>query len=320
MISFLSLKEWVCVDIFKEYIKNHNITCDLTYSNKKSPLQRFYDPITKDYYIAIRTLKDNIIKVKINRYNLLVNNKYLMYSVIYDTKLRGIGIYIDKKGNIKSKIIPLRELTHLIYTNKNDELSEFLQEIDEVENSYELKFLDLVEGYNNEGIPHSCQKGRGYLLSQYKDKATLGVLIHSYSKKIVARAIIWNDGIIRDYKTDKSIGKAADLIYVYEGKYKKEMIKALQNHNIKYLYSDKLDYKSFYIKLTAREVYILEYNAISQKAAWMDTFNHLNHKERRLYSYNYKRDKTNVIRYGDDISFIFLKPDGNSIPNPFYRG
>lgn len=318
MISFLSLKEWICIDVFKEYIKNHNITCDLIYSNTKSPLQRFYDPITKDHYITIRTLKDNTIKIKTNKYNLLVNNKYLMYSVIYDTKLRGIAIYIDKKGNVKSKIVNLKEILHLIYTNRNDELSEFLQEIDEVENSYELKFLDLVEGYNNEGIPHSCQKGRGYLLSQYKDKATLGVLMHSYSKKIVARAIIWNDGVVRDYKTDKSIGKAADLIYVYEGKYKKEMIKALQNHNIKYLYSDKLDYKSFYIKLTAREVYILEDNAISQKAAWMDTFSHLNHKERRLYSYNYKRDNTNVIRYDKNISFIFLKPDGNSIPNPFY--
>ena len=46
MISFLSIKEWACVDDCKEYIKNHNITCDLTYSNKKSPLQRFYDPTT----------------------------------------------------------------------------------------------------------------------------------------------------------------------------------------------------------------------------------------------------------------------------------
>ncbi|EAI8859742.1 hypothetical protein ACWZUH_000035 [Campylobacter fetus] len=318
MISFLSLKEWVCMDSCKEYIEKFSTTCDLIYSNKKSPLQRFYDPITKDYYIAIRTLKEKIIKIKINKYKLLVNNKYLMYSVIYDTKLRAIGIYIDKKGNIKSRVMPLRELTHLIFTNKNDELSEFLQEIDEVENSYELKFLDLVEGCNNKGIPHSCQKGRGYLLSQYKDKATLGVLIHTYSKKIVARSIIWNDGVVKDYKTDKSIGKVADLIYVYEGKYQKEMIKALQNHNIKYLYSGELDYKSFYIELTAREVYILEDNALARRAAWMDTFNHLDSKEERLYSYNYKRDNTNVIRYDKDISFIFLKPDGNSISNPFY--
>lgn len=320
MISFLSIKEWACVDDCKEYIQNHNITCDLIHSNRKSPLQRFYDPITKDYYITIRTLKNKIIKIK----NPLASNKYLMYSVIFDEKLRGITIYIDKKGNVKSKIIPLKEIYSLIFDNRKygtDEiselLSEFLQEIDEVENSYELKFLDLVEGYNNEDIPHSCQKGRGYLLKQYKDKATLGVLIHRFSKKIVARAIIWNDGIVKN-KKGNPIGRAADLIYVYEGKYKEPMREALQKENIKYLYSGRLDYKSFYIELTGIEVFLLEENAIAQTAAWMDTFSHLNPKERRLYSYNYRRDKNNLIHYDDDISFIFLRPEGLCITNNSY--
>ena len=101
MISFLSVKEWACVDDCKEDIKNHNITCDLTYSNRKSPLQRFYDPTTKDHYIVIRTLKNKIIKIK----NPLVSYKYLMYSVIFDEKLRGIAIYIDKKGNVNVLIV-----------------------------------------------------------------------------------------------------------------------------------------------------------------------------------------------------------------------
>lgn len=315
MISFLSLKEWACVDDCKEYIQNHNITCDLTSLNHKSPLQRFYDPVTKDYYIAIRTLKNRIIKIK----NLLASNKCLMYSVIFDEKLRAIAIYIDKKGNVKSKIIPFKELGNLIYNSREsrDETSEFLQEIDEVENSYELKFLDLVEGYNHEDIPPSCQKGKGNLLEQYRDKATLGVLIHRYSKKMVARAIIWNDGVIKN-KKGNPIGRAADLIYFYESKYKEPMKKALQKENIKYLYSGRLDYKSFYIQLTAHEVDILEDNAVNEKAAWMDTFSHLNPKERRLYSYNYNRNKINLIHYDPDISFIFLKPNGNCITNKSY--
>ena len=316
MISFLSIKEWACVDDCKEYIQNHNITCDLTYLNHKSPLQRFYDPTTKDYYIAIRTLKNKIIKIK----NPLVSNKYLMYSVIFDEKLRAIAIYIDKKGNIKSKIISFKEFYSLIFDNNKygtDEISEFLKEIDEVENSYELKFLDLVEGYNHEDIPHSCQKGRGHLLEQYRNKASLGVLIHKYSKKIVARAIIWNDGVVRN-KKGNPIGRAADLIYVYEGKYKEPMKEALKKENIKYLYSGRLDYKSFYIELTPHEVDILEDNAVDERAAWMDTFSHLSHKENRLYSYNFKRDKTNAIHYDPDISFIFLKTDGNYIVNPSY--
>lgn len=316
MISFLSIKEWACVDDCKEYIQNHNITCDLTSLNHKSPLQRFYDPTTKDYYIAIRTLKNKIIKIK----NPLVSNKYLMYSVIFDEKLRAIAIYIDKKGNIKSKIISFKEFYSLIFDNNKygtDEISEFLKEIDEVENSYELKFLDLVEGYNHEDIPHSCQKGRGHLLEQYRDKASLGVLIHKYSKKIVARAIIWNDGVVRN-KKGNPIGRAADLIYVYEGKYKEPMKEALKKENIKYLYSGRLDYKSFYIELTPHEVDILEDNAVDKRAAWMDTFSHLSYKENRLYSYNFKRDKTNAIHYDPDISFIFLKTDGNYIVNPSY--
>ena len=316
MISFLSIKEWACVDDCKEYIQNHNITCDLTSLNHKSPLQRFYDPTTKDYYIAIRTLKNKIIKIK----NPLVSNKYLMYSVIFDEKLRAIAIYIDKKGNIKSKIISFKEFYSLIFDNNKygtDEISEFLKEIDEVENSYKLKFLDLVEGYNHEDIPHSCQKGRGHLLEQYRDKASLGVLIHKYSKKIVARAIIWNDGVVRN-KKGNPIGRAADLIYVYEGKYKEPMKEALKKENIKYLYSGRLDYKSFYIELTPHEVDILEDNAVDERAAWMDTFSHLSYKENRLYSYNFKRDKTNAIHYDPDISFIFLKTDGNYIVNPSY--
>lgn len=316
MISFLSVKEYYCVDDCKEYIKNHNITCDLTSLNRKSPLQRFYDPITKDYYITIRTLKNKIIKIK----NPLISNKYLMYSVIFDEKLRAIAIYIDKRGDVKSRIISFKEFYSLIFSNNmygSDEISELLKEIDEVENSYELKFLDLVEGYNHEDIPHSCQKGKGHLLEQYRDKATLGVLIHRYSKKMVARAIIWNDGVVKN-KKGNPIGRAADLIYVYEGKYKEPMKKALQKENIKYLYSGRLDYKSFYIELTPHEVDVLEDNAVDEKAAWMDTFNHLNPKERRLYSYNYKRNKTNVIHYDDDISFIFLKTGGNCITNDLY--
>lgn len=315
MISFLSVKEYYCVEDCKDYIKNHNITCDLTYLNHKSPLQRFYDPVTKDYYIVIRTLKNKIIKIK----NPLASNKYLMYSAIFDEKLRAIAIYIDKKGNIKSKIIPFKELGNLIYSSREsrDEISEFLQEIDEVENSYELKFLDLVEGYNHEDIPHSCQKGKGHLLSQYKDKASLGALIHKYSKKIVARAIIWNDGIVKN-KKGNPIGRAADLIYVYEGKYKEPMKEVLKKENIKYLYSGRLNYKSFYIELTPHEVDILEDNALAEKSAWMDTFSHFNPKERRLYSYNFKRDKDISVHYDDDISFIFLKTGGNCITNHFY--
>ena len=316
MISFLSIKEWACVDDCKEYIKNHNITCDLTSLNHKSPLQRFYDPVTKDYYIAIRTLKNKIKKKK----NPLASNKYLMYSVIYDEKLRAIAIYIDKKENVKSRIISFKEFYSLIFSNNmygSDEISELLKEIDEVENSYELKFLDLVEGYNHDDIPHSCQKGRGYLLKQYRDKATLGVLIHKFSKKMVARTIIWNDGVVRN-KKGNPIGRAADLIYVYEGKYKEPMKEALKKENIKYLYSSRLDYKSFYIELTPHEADILKDNAADKRAAWMDTFNHLNPKENRLYSYNFKRDKTNAIHYDPDISFIFLKTDGNCITNHCY--
>ena len=316
MISFLSIKEWACVDDCKEYIQNHNITCDLTYLNHKSPLQRFYDPVTKDYYIAIRTLKNKIIKIK----NPLASNKYLMYSVIFDEKLRAIAIYIDKKGNIKSKIISFKEFYSLIFNNKmygTDEISEFLKEIDEVENSYALKFLDLVEGYNHEDIPHSCQKGRGYLLKQYRDKASLGVLIHKYSKKMVARTIVWNDGVVKN-KKGNPIGRAADLIYVYEGKYKEPMKEALKKENIKYLYSGRLDYKSFYIELTPHEVDTLEENALAERSAWMDTFSHFNPKERRLYSYNYKRDKNNLIHYDSNISFIFLRPEGRCITNNSY--
>ena len=316
MISFLSIKEWACVDDCKEYIKNHNITCDLTYSNRKSPLQRFYDPTTKDYYIAIRTLKNKIIKIK----NPLASNKYLMYSVIFDEKLRAIAIYIDKKGNEKSKIISFKEFYSLIFSNNmygTDEISEFLKEIDEIENSYELKFLDLVEGYNHEDIPHSCQKGKGHLLEQYRDKATLGVLIHKYSKKMVARAIIWNDGVVKN-KKGNPISRTADLIYVYEGKYKEPMKEALKKENIKYLYSGRLDYKSFYIELTPNEVDTLEENALAERSAWMDTFSHFNPKERRLYSYNYKRDKNNLIHYDSNISFIFLRPEGLCIINNSY--
>ena len=313
MISFLSVKEYYCVEDCKDYIYYHTTTCDLIHSNRKSPLQRFYDPVTKDYYIAIRTLKNKIIKIK----NPLISNKYLMYSVIYDDKLRAIAIYIDKKGNIKSRIISFKEFYSIIFSNNmygSDEISELLKEIDEVENSYELKFLDLVEGYNHEDIPHSCQKGKGHLLSQYKDKASLGALLHKYSKKIVARAIIWNDGIVKN-KKGNPIGRAADLIYVYEGKYKEPMREALKKENIKYLYSGRLDYRSFNIEWTPDEGDTLEENALAERSAGMDTFNHLNYKENRLYSYNFKRDKTNTIHYDDDISFIFLKTDGNCIIN-----
>ena len=316
MISFLSVKEYYCVEDCKDYIYYHTTTCDRVFSNHKSPLQRFYDPVTKDYYITIRTLKNKIIKIK----NPLASNKYLMYSVIYDTKLRAIAIYIDKRGDVKSKIISFKEFYSLIFSNNmygSDEISELLKEIDEVENSYELKFLDLVEGYNHEDIPLSCQKGKGHLLEQYRDKATLGVLIHKYSKKIVARAIIWNDGVVKN-KKGNSIGRAADLIYVYEGKYKEPMKEALQKENIKYLYSDRLNYKSFYIELTPNEVDILEDNALSERSAWMDTFSHFNPKERRLYSYNYKRDKNNLIHYDSNISFIFLRPGGLCIINNSY--
>ena len=83
MISFLSIKEWVCVDDCKEYIQNHNITCDLTSLNHKSPLQRFYDPVTKDYYIA----KEGILEIDPNAFFLVTD----AYEVLGGSVRRGLN-------------------------------------------------------------------------------------------------------------------------------------------------------------------------------------------------------------------------------------
>lgn len=171
-----------------------------------------------------------------------------------------------------------------------------------------LEWVEISKGYDLEGLPHSCQSGKGYRFRALDDMAKLALL--KIGSRIAARAIVWDNDIIYDETEGKYLNaRYADRLYYGDSNDRDEFIKALEAEGINLLWG--ITNSRLKPETGDYSISIEDTSAIS----WLDTFSL--EKEGRLYSYDwvnggYSDDTLNelVPDYGFTRAFLSVGEEG----------
>lgn len=171
-----------------------------------------------------------------------------------------------------------------------------------------LEFIEVSKGYDLEGLPHSCQSGKGYRFRALDDMAKLALL--KIGSRIAARAIVWDSDTILDETKGKYLKERyADRLYYGDSNDRDEFIKALEAEGINLLWG--ITNSRLKPETGDYSISIGDTSAIS----WLDTFSL--EKEGRLYSYDwvnggYSDDTLNelVPKYGFTRAFLSVDEEG----------
>jgi hypothetical protein len=171
-----------------------------------------------------------------------------------------------------------------------------------------LEFIEVSKGYDLEGLPHSCQSGKGYRFRALDDMAKLALL--KIGSRIAARAIVWDSDIIYDETEGKYLNaRYADRLYYGDSNDRDEFIKALEAEGINLLWG--ITNSRLKPETGDYSISIGDTSAIS----WLDTFSL--EKEGRLYSYDwvnggYSDDTLDelVPDYGFTRAFLSVDEEG----------
>ena len=168
-----------------------------------------------------------------------------------------------------------------------------------------LEWVEISKGYNLEGLPHSCQSGKGYRFRALDDMAKLALL--KIGSRIAARAIVWNNDIIYDETEGKYLNaRYADRLYYGDSGDRDEFIKALEAEGINLLWG--ITNSRLKPETGDYSISIEDTSAIS----WLDTFSL--EKEGRLYSYDwvnggYSDNTLNELAPNGGFTRAFLSVD-----------
>ena len=168
-----------------------------------------------------------------------------------------------------------------------------------------LEFIEVSKGYDLEGLPHSCQSGKGYRFRALDDMAKLALL--KIGSRIAARAIVWDNNIIYDETEGKYLNaRYADRLYYGDSGDRDKFIKALEAEGINLLWG--ITNSRLKPETGDYSISIEDTSAIS----WLDTFSL--EKEGRLYSYDwvnggYSDDTLNELASNEGFTRAFLSVD-----------
>lgn len=168
-----------------------------------------------------------------------------------------------------------------------------------------LEFIEVSKGYDLEGLPHSCQKGKGYRFEALDNMAQMALL--KIGSRIAARAIVWDNDIIYDETEGKYLNaRYADRLYYGDSNDRDEFIKALEAEGINLLWG--ITNSRLKPETGDYSISIEDTSAIS----WLDTFSL--EKEGRLYSYDwvnggYSDDTLNELASNEGFTRAFLSVD-----------
>ena len=168
-----------------------------------------------------------------------------------------------------------------------------------------LEWVEVSKGYDLDGLPHSCQSGKGYRFEALDNMAQMALL--KIGSRIAARAIIWNSGIIFDETKGEYLNaKYADRLYYGDSGDREAFIKALEAEGINLLWG--VTNSRLKPETGDYSISIDDTSAIS----WLDTFSL--EKEGRLYSYDwvnggYSDDTLNELASNEGFTRAFLSVD-----------
>ena len=246
------------------------------------------------------------------------NLKCLAYTIelpTQDGKNRVKGYYFDQYGNHKSKNIKL-DLMKKALKAQGINLEEYFPK------GVRLETITTSLGYDLEGLPDSCQKGKGEFFKCIDPFTQMYLL--KYGDTIKARCYVWNEGSITFEKENEKItntNKLADRIYAVDGYWRGEMIKRLKEEGIGLIWSEEQDeiyldgnYEAYVDVYEIREmvnIYIEK-----NKVPWLDTFNQYSSDTYRLYLYDWKQCGYTSSENQFDTSladYIFLTEYGKAM-------
>ena len=176
-----------------------------------------------------------------------------------------------------------------------------------------LEFVKVSKGYNIDGLPHSCQSGKGHRFECLDDMAQMAIL--RIGSRIAARCIVWNSGEIFD---DKDKGeylnnRYADKLYYGDSADRIAFVDALEAEGIKLLWGD------LNTRLTPETGdFCIKAPEGLKNMAWLDTFSLL--KEEYLYCYDwsnggYDDNTLNELanEYGYERAFLNVDTLGGTV-------
>lgn len=240
---------------------------------------------------------------------------YIIELPAEDGKNRVTGYYVDQFGNIKSKNIKFNLMEKALKAQDID-LEDYLFK------GTHLETITTSLGYDLEGLPDSCQKGKGEFF-KIIDPFTQMYLL-KYGDVIKARCYVWNEGTVKFEERDKTTtntDKLADRIYAVDGCWRDEMIKRLKEEGIDLIWSEEQDeiylegdYEAY---IDMREIKdIINEHIENNKVPWLDSFNQYNSDTYRLYLYDWKyngytpHENSFITSLAD---YAFLTQDGKAI-------
>ncbi len=185
----------------------------------------------------------------------------------------------------------------------------------DIERLCTFEYLGLCEGYNRPDIKlGSCMAGKGNYFEPFNKIAKY--LTCSYKGKVIARCIVWNDGIVMNGGTWETLpGRYADRLYYEEGNHRDILMNYLKKEGITPLWgSDNkggFEYQQYCIEATKELIEAIEGYA---PVAWMDTFSHFNTDENILYSFDWRAEGYNASDlHLDENTIVFLDQNGEYI-------
>ena len=158
-----------------------------------------------------------------------------------------------------------KELTESLFISNND--------------TYHLDWYKVSEGYNLDGLPSSCMKGYGDRFIPLDNLAEMAILVKDSTNQIVARCIVWNNGVVEKANGEKIDKDLYDRLYYVDGYAEELMIEHLRNKGIEPL----TKWWEGTFEMRIKNPFTNGYYP------WMDTFNILREND-YLYCYDWQND------------------------------
>lgn len=172
-----------------------------------------------------------------------------------------------------------------------------------------LEWIEVSKGYDLEGLPHSCQSGKGYRFECLDNMAQMALL--KIGSRIAARCIVWDANMIFDETKGEWLNhRYADRLYYGDSNDRDAFINALENEGINLLWG----VTNSRLRPDTAEFSIKAPDDLSC-VSWLDTFSML--KDNYLYSYDwvnggYSDDTLDelVPDYGFTRAFLSVDEEG----------
>lgn len=239
--------------------------------------------------------------------------KYPCFTV--DEKGNPIAIYVDMMGNIRERIIKQEMFNKVLETSEgSQEFRDNLRATQEIlKDNYTLEYIKPSLGYNLDGLPSSCQKGKGHFFKWCDEIAKMAILKDNKGN-IVARCLIWaKDNIEHNGKPCSR--DIADRLYYHEGIHKIALKSELNKLDIEMIWEKTEDrpfhYSEYILRLPEEVQEELDRAIEYKRCPFLDTFNHYNEDKGLLYSFHWSgRLSFEAYEWDGGVTKVLLETDG----------